>query len=287
MAVLAKIDEQLAKPATLKGMMQLELVQERGITNYLSASGLPDTPETRKVAQRKFENIVFSYLELMEDKPDLKKLDRFQHLKSVVKIMRFGVPFEHIYVMPGPNGTIKIDNDPASKRALLEKMPTIERVPEAHVVCKGDVFVFDELNDRITKHEKTEKSPEPDKITLDVIMYSYQRIKFKDGHIEDVVINKTKLLKAKSKSPGKSEAAFWGQFPEDACKKVATNRAFRIHHKWPDDVVLFPGEKEEEKREAKEEEEEVVEVSHTVENAAPMVEAKVTGASSEAEEFLK
>jgi len=283
MAVLAKIDEQLAKPATLKGMMQLDVVQERGIANYLSAAGLADTKETRAVAQRKFENIVFSYLEFMEEKPDLKKADRFQHLKSIVKIMRYGVPFEHLYIMPGSNGTIKVDTDPASKRALLEKMPTIKRVPEPHVVCKGDVFVFDELNDLIIRHEKTEKSPEPDKITLDVIMYSYQRIYFADGHIEDVVINKTKLLKAKAKSPGKTEAAFWGQFPEDACKKVATNRAYRIHHKWPDDVVLLPGEKEEEKREAKEEEEETIEVAHTGDQAAE--EAKVQG-NSETENFL-
>lgn len=279
MAVLAKLDEQLAQASSLKGMFQLEVVRERGVVNFLSSTGLKDTEENRGMALTKFENNMFAYLEVMAEKPDLSQLDRFQHLKSIAKIMRMNIAFDKLYIMPGKNKTIKVDTNPAGKRELMERMPEVKRMPDATVVCKGDTFEYDELEKRVLKHVKTEKSPEPDKITLDVILYSYQRIYWADGRIEDVLVNKTKLLKARAKSPAQSDQSFWAQFPEDACKKVSTNRSYNLYHKWPDAVaaLMLPGEDKEEKQQLREDDTEDIthETVHTQEQEQPAQETKV------------
>lgn len=235
MAVLAKVEEQLNKAPNLKGMFQLDVVQERAIKNYEGTTG-------RKDGQNRFESEVFAYMELMAEKPDLAKLDRFQHFKAIVKVMTMGLTLrdQKVYVMPGKNNTIKVQSSPAGKREMMERMPEIMKFPQANVVYKGDLFRYDYVNKVVLQHESTDKSPDPDKVTLDQILFAYQRIYWKSGPmlIEDVLVDKTKLIAAKNKSTMKSGGP-WFEFPADMCRKVATNVAFTLYHKYPDNVVEF------------------------------------------------
>lgn len=229
MSALKKIEEALISAPSIKALTQLPFVQERFVANYQAVTGRKDGPA-------RFQAEVFTYLEIMEEKPDLKKADRFSHFAAMVKIGTMGLSLRDskIYVMPGPNNTIKVQSSPAGKREMMEMMEEIKQLPEPQVVVKGDIFVHDKLNNLIINHESTEKSAPA---TLDNILCSYQRVIWKDGTIRDVVVDKAALLKAKSKSKAQSEAGFWGQWPDEASKKVATNRAYRLYHKYPNNVV--------------------------------------------------
>jgi hypothetical protein len=116
-------------------------------------------------------------------------------------------------------------------------MEEIKRVPEPVLVMQGDKFIHDKLNGVIREHSTTDKSAT--KITLDNIFASYQRIMYKDGSIIDVVVYHDDLVKAKDKSKMKSDQGLWQTWPGEASKKTATNRAFRLYHKYPDNVVLY------------------------------------------------
>lgn len=229
MSQLKKIEEALVNAPSIKALTQLPFVEERFVANYQAVTGRKDGPA-------RFQAEVFTYLEIMEEKPDLKKADRFSHFAAMVKIGTMGLSLRDskIYVMPGPNNTIKVQSSPAGKREMMEMMEEIKQLPEPQVVVKGDIFVHDKLNNLIINHESTEKSAPA---TLDNILCSYQRVIWKDGTIRDVVVDKAALLKAKSKSKAQSEAGFWGQWPDEASKKVATNRAYRLYHKYPNNVV--------------------------------------------------
>lgn len=120
----------------------------------------------------------------------------------------------------------------------MENMPDIKAFPEAQLVMKGDLFVVDKLSGQVIKHESTDKSS-TDTSKLEDIIASYQQVYWKNGVINSVILYKADLLKAKSKSKAQSEAGFWAQWPGEACKKVATNRAFRLYHKYPDGIVTF------------------------------------------------
>jgi recombinational DNA repair protein RecT len=248
MSALKKIEEALVNAPSIKALTQLPFVQERFVANYQAVTG-------RKDGEARFQAEVFTYLEIMEEKPDLKKADRFSHFAAMVKIGTMGLSLRDskIYVMPGPNNTIKVQSSPAGKREMMEMMEEIKQLPEPQVVVKGDIFVHDKLNNLIIKHESTEKSAPA---TLDNIFCSYQRVIWKDGTIRDVVVDKAALLKAKSKSKAQSEAGFWGQWPDEASKKVATNRAYRLYHKYPNNVVSLG------KDDDKEDEDVVVETTY-------------------------
>jgi len=259
MSALKKIEEALISAPSIKALTQLPFVQERFIANYQAVTG-------RKDGEARFQAEVFTYLEIMEEKPDLKKADRFSHFAAMVKIGTMGLSLRDskIYVMPGNNNTIKVQSSPAGKREMMEMMPDIKQVPEAQVVVKGDIFLHDKLNNVVLKHESTEKSQPA---TLDNIICSYQRVTWKDGTIKDVVVPHAALLKAKSKSKAQSEAGFWNQWPDEACKKVATNRAYRLYHKYPNNVITLG------KDDDKEEEDTVVETTYK-EDVAPVQEVK-------------
>lgn len=238
MSNLKKIEEQLQEAPNIKSMLQLEVVQKRFIANYESNTG-------KKDGKARFENEVFAYMEIIADKPALANADRFSHFAAIVKAGRTGLSFRDnkLYVMPGPNNTVKVQSSPAGKREMMENMPTVKSFPEAQVVLKGDIFTEDKLNNTIIKHESTKDSAKEE--TLDNITHSYQKIVWKDGKVDFVVVTHKDLLKARAKSPAQSDKSFWDTFPGEAAKKVATNRAYRIHHKYTDNEIDTDEEEDE------------------------------------------
>jgi len=233
MSNLKKIEEQLNDAPSVRHAMQLPFVQERFIANYQATTG-------KKDGEARFQSELFAYMEIVNEKPDLAKADRFSHFAAIIKAGTTGLSFRDnkLYVMPGPNNTVKVQSSPAGKREMMENMPDIKAFPEAQLVMKGDLFVVDKLSGQVIKHESTDKSS-TDTSKLEDIIASYQQVYWKNGVINSVILYKADLLKAKSKSKAQSEAGFWAQWPGEACKKVATNRAFRLYHKYPDGIVTF------------------------------------------------
>lgn len=232
MSALTAIEKQLNEPKNIKGMMQLPMVQERFIKNYEAVTG-------RKDGQSRFESEVFAFMEILNHKPDLAKADRFSIFAAIVKAGTTGLSFRdnRLYVMPGANNTVIVQSSPAGKREMMEMMADVHRVPEPQLVMKGDIFVVDKLNNKIIKHESTEKSAtEP---LLDNIVASYQRVIYKNKDIIDVVVYHADLVKAKQKSKAQSDQGFWAQWPGEASKKVATNRMFARYHRYPQNVITY------------------------------------------------
>lgn len=241
MSQLKKIEEQLERAPSIKAMLQIDFVQERFIANYQATTGKTDGPA-------RFQSEAFAYMEIISEKPDLAALPKFQHFAAIIKAGTTGLSFRDnkLYVMPGKNKTIKVQSSPAGKREMMENMRTVKRFPEAQIVLKGDLFIEDKLNGVVIKHETTKETAK--EATLDNIVCAYQRIYWADGTVNDIVVPKADLLKAKAKSPAQSEASFWAQWPGEACKKVATNRAYSRHHKYPDNLITYgvDSDKEEE-----------------------------------------
>lgn len=274
MSNLKRIEDQLIKAPNLKSALQLDFVQERFIANYKAVSGRED-------GESKFQSEMFAYMEIIHDNPDLAKAERFSHFAALIKCGYTGLSFRDnkLYVMPGKNNTIKVDTSPAGKREQMEMMKEILQAPEAQVVMKGDKFIHDKLNHRVTVHETTDNSQS--KITLDNIVASYQEIQWKDGRIKHVVVYHDDLLKARAKSPAKSEQSFWATYPGEAAKKVSTKRAFRLYHKYPDNIVTFSKDID------KDEEEETKDIPHIEEQQPQSEEVKpVIKRDSELENFL-
>lgn len=251
LTALQMIEEKLKNAPSLKAALSMPLVQDRFIADYKATTGRDD-------GQARFASEVLAYMELVAEKPELANADRWQHFAAIVKVGRTGLSLrggQHLYVYPGKNNTIKVEQTPAGRRVQMERMPDIKRMPEAQLVMSGDVFVHDKLNSIITKHESNNtKDVAQD---LSNVVAAYQRIYWKNGTIEDIVVYKQDLVKARLKSPAQSEASFWATFPGEACKKVATKRAHRLYHKYPDSVLMLPGE-------GREEEEETQDTDHTV-----------------------
>ena len=205
---LKDIENALAQAPSIKSALTMNFVKDRFVKNFEAVTG-------RKDGATKFEAELFAYMELLEEKPDLKKVDRFFHFSAIVKSGTTGLSFKDnkLYVIPKGSG-IQVKPSPAGKREMLEMMKEVKRVPEPQLVMTGDKFVFDKLNNVIKEHDTTEKSSY--KIHLDNIFAAYTRIMWKDGTITDVVVYNDDLRKAKAKSPAQSEAAFWGQWPGEA-----------------------------------------------------------------------
>src|SRR5688500_9782691 len=170
---LKQLEQQLAEAKTVKDIFNIEVIRERFIKNYAAVTG-------RKDGENRYDQERFAYLEIIADKPDLQKVDKFYHFAAIVKAGTTGLSFRDgkLYVIPTGNG-VKVQSSPAGKREQLEMMPEVKRVPEPVLVMKGDKFVHDKLNNIIKEHYTTEKSET--KITLDNIFASYQRILYKDG----------------------------------------------------------------------------------------------------------
>jgi hypothetical protein len=235
---LTKFDQALASTKNVKDLFSLPDVKDRYIKNYQAVTNRTD-------GANRLEQERFAYMEILNDKPELKGAPMWSHFSAILKSATTGLSFRDgkLYVQPvkdreGNIVSLKVDPSPAGRREMLEMMPAIKSAPEAQVVMKGDKFVFDKLNQRIISHEATEKSATEDK--LDNIVASYQRIIYTDGKIIDTVVPHADLVRAKAKSKVKNPDTdgVW-LFNSEACKKVSTKRAFRLYHKYPDNVVHF------------------------------------------------
>lgn len=228
---LQKVEQQLAQAKTVKDVFDLEFVEERFVKNYEAATG-------KKDGQNRYTQERFAYLEIIADKPELQNVDKFYHMSAIVKAGTTGLSFRDgkLYVIPTANG-LKVQSSPAGKREQFEMMPDIKKAPEAILVMDGDEFEHDVAEGVVLKHRRTEKSKK--NITLENIFASYQRLRYKDGTTVDTVVYHDDLVKAMGKSKMKSDQGLWQTWPGEAAKKTATNRAFRLYHKYPDNVVLY------------------------------------------------
>jgi hypothetical protein len=225
---IAAFDKQLAEAKSAKEA-------------YNSMSG-------RKDGESKYQLERDALLEIVYQKPELRGAPSWCYFKVINKVMHnnWSLRDGRVYLQAVKRGDdivdIKVDPSPALRRHMLEAMPNVKEAPEAQVVVRGDIFREDKLNHIILQHEGTKDSAQPDKLDPDItkshILASYQRIVFKDGSVKDVVVQHSDLLKAKSKSKIKGDGGVW-EFPGEASKKTATNRAFNRYHKYPDNSVVF------------------------------------------------
>lgn len=238
MGQLQKLDEKIAALKSVNEVFSLPDVKDRYIKNYEAATG-------RKDGENRMEQERFAYLQILQEKPDLQKVDKLWHFMALVYSATTGCSFRDnkLYVIPTGNGKLKVQTSPSAKREMLERMANVKRVPETVLVMNGDTFVVDKLNGIVKQHETTPKSAE--KITLENIRAAYQRIYFKDNSIVDVIIYHDEFVKAKSKSKV-ANGGPWVDWPGEMCKKTTLNRAFRLYHKYPDNVVLYGSVDEEE-----------------------------------------
>jgi hypothetical protein len=233
---VATFDKQLAMAKSVKDLFELPDVKTRAIKGYMATTGNKD-------GEHRFQQERGAYLEICQQKPDLKSAPMWLHFKVINKVMNNGWSLRdnRLYLQVVKSGDkvvdIKLDPSPAVRREMMERMDTIKEVPEAQVVVKGDIFIEDKLNHKILKHEATEKSLQPDK--LENILYAYQRIIYKDNSVKDVVVPHYDLVIAKSKSKIKGDDAGVWQWVAEACKKVATNRAYRLYHKYTGKAVIL------------------------------------------------
>jgi len=228
---LVSLQNKLASAGTAKAVFELKEVEERFIKNYEAVTG-------RKDGSNRLEQEKFAYLQRVADNPDLRNVDPFYHYSALIHAGTTGLSFRDNQLYLIPNGKVlKVQSSPAAKRYQLELMPEVDSAPEAIVVMVGDHFVHDKLNSVVKEHYTTEKSSES--LKLENIRAVYQRIKYKSGKVVDVVVYKDDLVKAKGKSRMKSDQGLWEQWPAEAAKKTATNRAFRLYHKYPDNTVVF------------------------------------------------
>lgn len=241
---IAQLDQKLAEVKTVKDLFALEDFRLRFIKNFQSVT-------SRKDGENRFEQEKFAYFEILNEKPELKSAPMFSHMSALMKAATTGLSFRDgkLYVQPVKRGdqitALKVTSSPAGKREQFELMEEVKEAPEAQVVVKGDIFIYDKLNMKIIKHESTEKSMSED--MLENITHSYQRIIYKDGRIRDVVVTYAALVQAKKKSKIKStDSGLWIDFPAEAAKKTATNRAHRLYHKYPDNVVVYGNEEADE-----------------------------------------
>lgn len=230
------MEQQLAKAGSVKGMLQLPFVKERAIKNYQATTG-------RKDSENWFQQEAFAMMTIFAEKPDLMKCEPLSIMACLVKAGTSGLRISdgHIDLIKYGN-ILKAEPNYKGHREQLRRMDTIQSIGEAQLVFKGDEFVEDKLNSRITKHE----GKVPTVITMDVIVAAYVRIKFKDGEVKDVVVYHDELVKARNKSKNlKDEGAPWHQFSGEMCKKVAIHRANKNYYRRPDhEVILDPVEGE-------------------------------------------
>jgi hypothetical protein len=267
---VARLDQQIASAKSVKDLFEMPDIKTRAIKGYEATTG-------RKDGENRFQQERFAYLEIIHTKPELRGAPMWAHFKVINKVMHSGLSLRDnkLYVQAVKRGDeivdIKVDPSPAGRREMLEMMPNVKSAPEAQIVLKGDLFLHDKLNNRIIKHEMTEKSETS--IKLDNILYSYQRIIWSDNSVTDIVVPHDDLVQAKKKSKIKStDAGLWVEFPGEASKKTATNRAFNRYHKYPDNAVIL------------DEEEDTKDTTHTVVDDYAEPESQDTNTQSQRED---
>lgn len=232
MSQLKKFEQAIQQAKSVKELFQISDVRDRFIKNYQSVTG-------RKDGENRLEQERFAYLQIIAEKPELQKVDNFYHVAALIYAGTTGLSFRDnkLYVKSNGKGGLKVDSSPSGKREMFEMMPTIKSVPEGVIVFMGDHFVHDKKNNIVKEHWSTDKTKEENKI--DNIRASYQTIKYKDGTTIDIVVYQDELRKAMAKSPMKGPGSTWETWTGQMCKKTPLNRAYKLYHHYPDNVVLY------------------------------------------------
>jgi recombinational DNA repair protein RecT len=232
MGQLQKFETAIKEAKSVKELFQIPDVRDRFVMNYQAVTG-------RKDGENRLEQERFAYLQIVAEKPELQKVDNFYHVSALIYAGTTGLSFRDnkLYVYPNGKGGLKVQSSPAGKREMFEMMPDIKEAPEAVIVYSGDHFVIDKMNHRVLEHSSTAKTVE--KNVLENVRAVYQRLIYRDKTVKDVIVYQDDLIKAKNKSKAKSEGTPWIEWPLEMAKKTALNRAFRLYHHYPDNVVLY------------------------------------------------
>ncbi|HTJ52587.1 MAG TPA: recombinase RecT [Cyclobacteriaceae bacterium] len=232
MSQLQKFEQAIKEAKSVKELFTLPDVRDRFIKNYQSVTNRDD-------GENRLEQERFAYLQIIADKPDLQKVDNFFHVAALIYAGTTGLSFRDnkLYVRSNGKGGLKVDSSPAGKREMFHMMPTVKDVPEGVIVYMGDHFVHDKRNHCVKEHWSTDKTKELNNI--DNIRATYQTITYKDGTAKDVVVYNDEIRKAMAKSPMQGDKSTWATWTAEMAKKTAMNRAFRLYHHYPDNVVLY------------------------------------------------
>ena len=213
----------------------LVIAQDRWAKNYYLVTGRQD-------GVQRFQSELLNYLDIINEKPELKKADNFSHFAAVMKAAVTGLSFRndgHLYPI-AYGGKIKVQVGAHGKREMLMQMKEIKFVNEAQIVVKGDSFKHDKINNKVIEHisDKEAKS-------LDDVVAAYTRLEYTDGKIIDVVVYHDDLLKAKQASKNQGAGSVWDKWFGEMCKKVTYHRAKKLYHRYPEGVEFNVGDDEE------------------------------------------
>ena len=254
MSQIQKFEKDLQTAKSAKELFMLQSVQERFINNYKATTNRED-------GLNRFEQEKFTFLTMISENPQLQNLPMFSYFSVLTFLGASGLSLRDnkVYVMPNGKGGLKVQSSPAGKREMLEMMDDIKSVPEAVLIMKGDKFIHDKANHRVVEHLSTDKSAT--EIKMDNIVAAYQRIIYKDKTYVDTVVLVDELIKARSKSKMSGPGSVWDTWCGEQCKKVSTNRAFRLHHKYPQNSVIIADIDREEEDSSNEKDEEYLPVT--------------------------
>lgn len=214
----------------------LVIAQDRWEKNYYLVTG-------RKDGVQRFQSELLNYLDIINDKPELKKADNFSHFAAVMKAAVTGLSFRndgHLYPI-AYGGKIKVQVGAHGKREMLMQMKEIKFVNEAQLVVKGDTFKHDKINNRVVEHVSEGKEAK----SLDDVVAAYTRLEYTDGKIVDVVVYHDELVKAKQASKNKGAGSVWDTWFGEMCKKVTYHRAKKLYHRYPEGIEFNVGDDEE------------------------------------------
>ena len=237
---LRKLEQEVSVAKNVKDILKINLLADRYIANYQAISGRED-------GRARFEREAFAFIELVSNKPDIMDCDPFSVMAGFIKAGVTGLSFTDGKLSVYPRGVkqkdgtykknLVVEPDAHGKKEMLERMPTIKKIDEGVVVFRKDVFVYDPHKKQVSKHEQAWPVPNPSEET---VIGAYCTIHFSDNHTEDIVLSLEELKKARSKSKMKDGGELWVTFYGEACKKSTYNRAFKVHHKMPSTVFVFP-----------------------------------------------
>lgn len=233
MSNLKRMDHALVAAKTVKEAMQLTFVKELVTKNYMAITG-------KKDAENYFNAQVFSFLSILNEKPELKECDRFSMLGALVYVASTGLSLQDGHVDLVKYGSIlKAQQNYKGHREQLRTMPSIESVGEGVLVLKGEKFTVDKANNRVIEHLSGEDVPVK---SIDDIRYAYVRVTFRtlgnEINYKDVIVSQEDLKRAKSKSKNKGENSVWEQWPGQMCKKVPVHRAWTLYYRKPEASVI-------------------------------------------------
>lgn len=250
-SALQKLEHQMNAAPNLRTALTLPYWEKEFVTIYEKVTG-------KKDGKNKFMDEALSLAEIAMDNPKIAECSRVSVGLALRTIARTGLSLKapgHLYPIPIAKN-LKIQVGAHGKKQMLRVMPNVKFIHEANIVVIGDIFNIDKLNNRISKHESTEKSVKNVK-ALEEIVASYVRLEYNDNRIVDVVVYYEDLAKARSASKNKGEGNTWVTWPGEMAKKVAYHRLFKNYWVPTDAQIELSDVKEDE-------EEKTVDTNYTV-----------------------